>query len=97
MNKAILVTGANGQLGNAIRRLASERRDSIFYFTDADTLDLCDMYSLSRFVQTHSVHYILNCAAYTAVDRAEDEAQLCMAINRDAVQNLGTVAARQGI
>lgn len=84
-------------MGNAIRMRASERRDCIFYFTDVDTLDLCDRSRLSGFVQTHRVQYILNCAAYTAVDRAEDEAELCMAVNRDAVQNVGTVAASQGI
>ncbi|MDR1600912.1 MAG: dTDP-4-dehydrorhamnose reductase [Tannerella sp.] len=97
MNKTILVTGANGQLGNSIRMLASERRDCVFHFTDVDTLDLRDESRLSGFVQSSHAEYILNCAAYTAVDKAEDEVELCMSINRDAVQNIGKIARSQGI
>ncbi|MDR2120336.1 MAG: dTDP-4-dehydrorhamnose reductase [Tannerella sp.] len=97
MSKTILVTGANGQLGNALRACAAERGDCVFHFTDADTLDLRDKSRLSAFTQSCRADYILNCAAYTAVDKAEDEAELCMSVNRDAVQNVGEVARAQGI
>ncbi|MDR1331460.1 MAG: dTDP-4-dehydrorhamnose reductase [Tannerella sp.] len=97
MNKTILVTGANGQLGNAVRASVSGRRDCIFHFTDVDTLDLCDAVQLSAFVEANRVSHILNCAAYTAVDRAEDDAEACMRINRDAVQCLGMIAGARGI
>ncbi|MDR1781184.1 MAG: dTDP-4-dehydrorhamnose reductase [Tannerella sp.] len=97
MSKSILITGANGQLGNAIRRIAVERSDMEFYFTDIEDIDLCDKAQISGFVASRNIGYILNCAAYTAVDRAEDEPELCMRVNRDAVQNVGEVANAHNI
>ncbi|MDR3262597.1 MAG: dTDP-4-dehydrorhamnose reductase [Tannerella sp.] len=97
MNKGILVTGANGQLGHAIRALAPKHSDYVFHFTDTDTLDICDRAQLTDFVRSHPVRYLLNCAAYTAVDKAEDDVETCMRINRDAVRNIGEVAWKQGV
>lgn len=92
----ILVTGSNGQLGNEIQRLAPELDDMNFVFTDVDTLDICNKEALEQFVSRYSLDFIINCAAYTAVDKAEDDVELCYAINRDAVRNIGEVAAFVG-
>ena len=97
MERNILVTGANGQLGCAIQTLASKRDDCTFHFTDVDTLDICDAAQVADYLRTYRIQYVLNCAAYTAVDRAEDDEATCMRINRDAVQTIGEVAQRQAV
>ena len=97
MNRNILVTGANGQLGRSLQKIKSRYGDCTFYFTDIDTLDICDKQQLTDFVYSHKISYILNCAAYTAVDKAEDDRGLCLCINRDAVRMIGEVASAKGI
>lgn len=94
--KTILVTGANGQLGNEMRLLAKENEAYNFLFTDVDTLDICDREAVAAYVADNEVGYIVNCAAYTAVDNAEDNEALCSKINCDAVRNLGEAAAAVG-
>jgi dTDP-4-dehydrorhamnose reductase len=91
--KTILITGANGQLGNSLRLLSTEYLQYRFLFTDVDVLDICDKDALLSYMDTHKVDYVVNCAAYTAVDKAEDEEVLCLTINRDAVRNLGEAAS----
>jgi dTDP-4-dehydrorhamnose reductase len=88
MGKKILVTGANGQLGNELRELASAYPQFQFFSTDVDTLNLCDKAEISSFLEKNPIDYIVNCAAYTAVDKAEDEAEMCYKVNCDAVQNI---------
>lgn len=92
----ILVTGANGQLGNSLRLLEPQYNQYKFLFTDVDTLDICDAEAVCSFMKENKVNYILNCAAYTAVDKAEDDETLCLRINRDAVRNLGEAAHTTG-
>lgn len=92
--KTVLVTGANGQLGTSIRCLSGAYNRFQFLFTDVDTLDICKEESVDAFIQTHPVDYILNCAAYTAVDKAEENLELCEQINRDAVANLARAAQK---
>ena len=94
--KNILVTGAYGQLGNEVRILSANYPQYNFMFTDVDSLDICDKAMLLDFVQGNDIRYIINCAAYTAVDKAEDETELCEKINAKAVKNLGEVAAEVG-
>ncbi|MEE1183703.1 MAG: sugar nucleotide-binding protein, partial [Paludibacteraceae bacterium] len=94
--KNILVTGAYGQLGNEVRILSVNYPQYNFMFTDVDSLDICDKAMLLDFVQGNDIRYIINCAAYTAVDKAEDETELCEKINAKAVKNLGEVAAEVG-
>lgn len=94
--KTILVTGANGQLGNSLRRLAGSYPSYTFLFTDVDALDICDLSSVRSFVKDQRIDYILNCAAYTAVDKAEDNEAVCDRVNREAVRNLGVVAGENG-
>lgn len=97
MKKNILVTGANGQLGHAIRALAPGYGETTFHFTDVDTLDICDAGQLTGYVRARQVGWLLNCAAYTAVDKAEDDVETCMRINGDAVRTVGEVARAEGI
>ncbi|MCD7914902.1 MAG: dTDP-4-dehydrorhamnose reductase [Tannerellaceae bacterium] len=94
--RTVLVTGANGQLGNCIRVLAPLYSGYEFLFTDMDTLDICNTESIAACFSVHPVEYIINCAAYTAVDKAEDEESLSVRINRDAVAILGKTAAAIG-
>ena len=92
----VLVTGANGQLGHSLQARAKDYSAFAFHFTDVDTLDLCDAEAVRRYVVNNRVSYILNCAAYTAVDKAESNEALCVRINSDAVRNLGEAAQEVG-
>ena len=92
----IVVTGANGQLGRSIRRLSVERRELDFIFTDIDSLDIGNRDAVLAFAETHPVDFIVNCAAYTAVDKAEEEEEQCRRINTDAVAYLGEAAQHIG-
>ena len=94
--KNILVTGAYGQLGNEVRILSANYPEYNFMFTDVDSLDITDKNELIDFVTGNDIRYIINCAAYTAVDKAEDDAELCEKINAAAVKNLGLAAAEAG-
>jgi dTDP-4-dehydrorhamnose reductase len=92
--KNVLVTGANGQLGNELRRAAASHEANLnFIFTDVAELDITNPAAVEEFVHENKIAYIINCAAYTAVDKAEDDVELCYRINRDAVRNLGISAA----
>ncbi|WP_195372520.1 dTDP-4-dehydrorhamnose reductase [Parabacteroides leei] len=94
--KTILVTGANGQLGNSIRVLAGQYPQYNFLFTDVDTLDITDPAAVKAAVKDNQVNYIINCAAYTAVDKAEDNEELCRRLNSFAVCVLGEAAREAG-
>ena len=90
--KNILITGANGQLGNEIRVASGQFPQFWFFFTDVTELDICNREAVSAFVAENHIDVIVNCAAYTAVDKAEDDAETCYRINRDAVKNLAEAA-----
>lgn len=92
----IVVTGANGQLGRSIHRLSVEHRELDFIFTDIDSLDIGNRDAVLAFAETHPVDFIVNCAAYTAVDKAEEEEEQCRKINTDAVAYLGEAAQHIG-
>lgn len=93
VQKNILVTGSNGQLGNEIRRISANHENNFrFFFTDVAELDITDLKTVDSFIKENNIKYIINCAAYTAVDKAEDDVDLCYKINRDAVTNLGLAA-----
>ena len=91
-DKSILITGAKGQLGSELQELIPLYPQYRFFLTDIDTLDLCDREALESFLNKNRIDYIVNCAAYTAVDKAEDDSALCYLINRDAVRNLAEAA-----
>ncbi|WP_455666956.1 dTDP-4-dehydrorhamnose reductase [Phocaeicola sp.] len=90
--KNILITGANGQLGNEMRVLSAENKEYNYFFTDVAELDICDEQAVMSFVKDHHIHVIVNCAAYTAVDKAEDNLNLCTKLNSDAVGYLAKAA-----
>ena len=90
--KNILITGANGQLGNEMRVLSAEHPEYTYFFTDVAELDICDEQSVLDFVKTNDLHVIVNCAAYTAVDKAEENVELCTKLNADAVGYLAKAA-----
>jgi len=92
MRRSVLITGANGQLGCELQQIIPLYPQFRFFPTDIDTLDICDKQAIERFIVNNCINYIINCAAYTAVDKAEDEIDLCFRINRDAVRNLAEVA-----
>lgn len=80
----ILVTGANGQLGTHFR-LLSPRSQHDWHFTDVAELDITSAEAVNAFVDTHAVHLVINCAAYTDVDRAESDEAAALRINAEAV------------
>lgn len=94
--KTVLVTGAQGQLGRSLQVLVKEKEGFRFLFTDVDTLDICDREAVASFVQDNQVDYIMNCAAYTAVDKAEGQEALCDRINHQAVRHLAEAARLRG-
>ena len=85
--KNILVTGSLGQLGRELQRCADPALGK-FHFHDVDTLDITNMSSLRQFFTGTPVDVIINCAAYTAVDKAETDKEMALKINAEAVQNL---------
>ena len=87
----ILVTGCNGQLGNEFQKIARFNMDHNWLFTDIDTLDICDEDSICHFFTKNDIDICINCAAYTAVDKAEDEEDVARKINAFAVKNLANV------
>lgn len=92
----ILVTGANGQLGSEIKKIQKNYPAWQFTFTDVDVLDISNFEALDIFCSQHTFEYIVNCAAYTAVDKAETELELATKINSNAVKNLAKVANSSG-
>jgi len=87
----ILVTGASGQLGNVFQYLAPNHPELNFLFTDKSNLDINNAEELNAFFTQHPIHYCINCAAYTAVDRAEREQDQAFAINDNAVGLLAKI------
>ena len=83
MESKILVTGANGQLGSEIKQLTKSNASN-FTFVDLEEMDLADEGSIHRFFEGKHFDFIINCAAYTAVDRAEEDSELAYRVNSDA-------------
>jgi dTDP-4-dehydrorhamnose reductase len=86
-SKKILVTGANGQLGMEMRILGAVAPNE-YIFTDIDELDITDSDAVAAFVEQNGIQIIVNCAAYTNVDRAEEDEPTAERINAEAVKNL---------
>lgn len=86
----ILITGANGQLGNEMRILSASYPKHTYFFTDIAELDITDKAAVSAFVEANAIELIVNCAAYTNVDKAEEDEATAMKINADAVAILGS-------
>lgn len=89
MSDKILVTGANGQLGTELQKLLPNA-----IFADIDVLDITDLEAVKKFVRDNQIDTIVNCAAYTAVDKAEDDIELAQKINEDGPRNLALSGAK---
>ena len=92
--KNILVTGANGQLGTHMRLLGAHSRHH-YIFTDVAELDITSAPDVDAFVQSHSVDIVVNCAAYTNVDRAEGDEAAALRLNAEAVGHLAAALRKR--
>ncbi len=94
--KTILITGANGQLGRELQLRLSDRDDFEMLVTDVDELDITDVDAIDAYFASHAIDCVVNCAAYTAVDAAEDNVELCRRLNATAPTLLARACARKG-
>ena len=92
----ILITGCNGQLGNEIQLLEKQYPQHVYYNTDVQELDITDQSAVGQYIADHEIDGIVNCAAYTAVDKAEDNRQLCTALNTEAPAYLAHAIEQRG-
>ncbi|UMB53685.1 dTDP-4-dehydrorhamnose reductase [Lutibacter sp. A64] len=93
----VLITGANGQLGISLQSIAENYPNYTCFFATKSVLDISDFNAVSNFVNENKINIIINCAAYTAVDKAEDEFGLATEINHLAVENLAEVSKKYTI
>ncbi|MDB4761654.1 dTDP-4-dehydrorhamnose reductase [bacterium] len=84
----VLITGSNGQLGSEIRDLASDCDTLEFVFRDLPELDICDIEAINSCIEDNNIDAVINCAAFTAVDRSEENAEIAKQINAKGVSNL---------
>lgn len=92
----ILVTGSKGQLGNEIQQLVNEYPSFVFDFTDIDELDITNSQKVDAYFDATKPQVIINCAAYTAVDKAETDENIAFLVNAAATENLARSASRTG-
>ena len=92
----ILITGCNGQLGNELQLLEQENPQHTYYNTDVQELDITDPDAIATFVEQHAIDGIINCAAYTAVDKAEANEELCQKLNAEAPAYLAHAMGQRG-
>ncbi|MCL5130324.1 MULTISPECIES: dTDP-4-dehydrorhamnose reductase [unclassified Algibacter] len=101
MNKNILITGGNGQLGRELKELVRIQEDCFsdvtFHFTNRDSLDITDAKKLKEYIESKNIDSIINCAAYTKVDDAEKHHDLVYRINTEAVKNMAELSSQKGI
>ncbi|WP_019188448.1 dTDP-4-dehydrorhamnose reductase [Prevotella conceptionensis] len=91
----ILITGCNGQLGNEIQLLQAQYAQHTWLNTDVNELDITDKAAIERFVEANEIDGMVNCAAYTAVDKAESDPQLARKLNADAPAFLAEAVAKR--
>ena len=92
----ILITGCNGQLGNEMQLLEKENPQHTYFNTDVAELDITDQKAIEKFVSENAIDGIVNCAAYTAVDKAEENQNLCMKLNATAPDYLAQAIEKRG-
>lgn len=92
----ILVTGSNGQLGSELRSIASEHPHINFIFTDVEELDITNSNDLSAFFSKNKPNFVINCAAYTAVDGAEDDEKGALLLNFEAPKLVAKISKETG-
>lgn len=94
--KNILITGCNGQLGNKMREFGETSSNNYFY-TDVKELDITDLSAIKEFVKANNINIIVNCAAYTNVDKAEGDKDFAELLNAKAVKNLAIAAKESDV
>ena len=92
----ILVTGSNGQVGSELQALSKEYNYN-FFFTSRELLDIANSNAISEFIESNNINTIINSAAYTAVDKAEDDKESADLVNHIAVKNLAQIAKDKNI
>ena len=90
----VLITGSNGQLGSEIKELATRYKKIDFIFKDLPELDICNFEALETFIIDDKINAVINCAAYTAVDKAEENAEISEQVNSIGVSNLVNALAK---
>ncbi|MBQ0153488.1 MAG: dTDP-4-dehydrorhamnose reductase [Bacteroidales bacterium] len=90
----ILITGCNGQLGTEMRNLSALHPAHTYFFTDVQELDITNRASVHTYVRDNNIGVIVNCAAYTNVDKAEEDEPTARLINAIAVENLATAGCK---
>lgn len=96
MSENILVTGSHGQLGSELRDISSLYTFN-FFFTCKEELDISDQLAVESFVENNNISIIINCAAYTAVDKAENDAEMVDTINHKSIKYLAKIAKEKNI
>jgi len=98
MQKTVLITGADGQLGESLQRIINEHpiKEYTFHFTDKSTFDITSDKAYTAYPSTEKLFAIINCAAYTQVDKAEDDKETAHLLNATAVEKLTHWAKREG-
>ena len=92
----ILITGCNGQLGNEMQLLEKDFSEHQWFNTDVEELDITDQLAIEQFIQENQIDGIVNCAAYTAVDKAESNKELCTSLNTVAPAYLAAAVEKRG-
>ena len=92
----ILITGCNGQLGNEMQLLEGSHPQHTYFNTDVAELDITNQSAIESFVEDNAIDGIVNCAAYTAVDKAEDNEELCTKLNAEAPAYLAAAIGKRG-
>ncbi len=93
----VLVTGGRGQLGMSLQKIVADKPHHRFVFTDMPEADITDPRSIASLVEEYGIEAIINCAAYTAVDKAESEPQAAHEVNVEGPRALGAVARKYGL
>lgn len=91
----ILITGCNGQLGNELQLLEKNYSEHTFFNTDVHELDITNAEAIDKFVSSNNIDIIINCAAYTAVDKAESNKELCQLLNAEAPAYLAKAISKR--
>lgn len=96
-NKTILVTGSNGQLGTSIKKEAKNYSNFNFVFTDIDEFNICNKIAIDEYLEQNKIDYIINCAAYTAVDKAEEDQENAIKVNAIGSTNIAQSCKKHNI